>query len=113
MSVGLSRNPFVSLALKTCRNSFLPPLSYFPAILCHDFHLTTPGRQLQFRYPYDCGADRILKEFMGFTKVKICCEIILSVLLVDRKYHHVEKKRKLWKRRNSQLRARLEVSTFL
>ena len=50
---------------------------------------------------------------MGFTKVKISCEIILSVLLVDRKYHHVEKKRKLWKRRNSQLRARLEVSTFL
>ena len=63
MSVGLSRDPFVSLALTTSRNSFLSPISYFPAILCHDFHLTTPGKQLQFRCPYDHGTNR--KEVYG------------------------------------------------
>lgn len=40
--LGLSRIPFVYSALTSTRNSFLSPLSCFPTIYGHGFHMTSP-----------------------------------------------------------------------
>ena len=103
--LGLSRIPFVYSTLTSTRNSFLSPLSCFPTIYSHGFHMTSPGESHCFALLVEA------RKSLALTHCNY--DILLSVFAVDGKYHHITKKRKLRKLRMAQLRARFEVFTVV